>query len=415
MAKKLQRKFIIIATLAVFVVLVLVITPIDIYVYGNTVTRLHSIATFLVESKGQMPEYDEKEDDFSQFNLNLETRNEIRFFSLVISDDNTIEEVNMGRIAAVTDEAAKEWAVDLLKDDSHKNFINKDEGILKKGEYKYYYMINDYEEDSKIAVFIDCTSRIENAELLIQFSFALGILSIFVFVLLIRIFSRRAMRSFVENYEKQKTFITNASHELKTPLAVISANTEVVEMTAGESEWTQSIKNQVQRMTGLINDLVTLAKADEEREVIVEEFDFSAVVNEHASAFKTVIENDGKKLETSIQEEVIVKGDKKGLNEVVSVLIDNANKYCDEGGNIKVNLKKKGKRALLEVTNSFADGENVDYKKFFDRFYRQDESHNSEKKGYGIGLSLAQSIVNSNKGKISVSYSGGEITFAVLL
>ena len=221
---------------------------------------------------------------------------------------------------------------------------------------------------------------------------------------------------FMENYRNQKAFITNAGHELKTPLAIIAANNELCEMIGGENEWTKSTKEQVERMTDLINRLVVLSRFEEKSNVIEKNINFSDIVTKSSKSFKSLAIKGGKNFESDIQNDICISGDDGAIYELANILIDNANKYCDEGGTIGVKLMVHGitfKKAKLVVSNTYKDGKNVDYSKFFDRFYREDKSHNSSVSGYGVGLSIAANIVKRHKGKIHISYKNDTICFNV--
>lgn len=179
----------------------------------------------------------------------------------------------------------------------------------------------------------------------------------------------------------------------------------------------KSTNDQVERMTGLINSLVAMARLEEQPEVVLTDLNFSAIAEDAAEDFKGPVIKDGKQFVMEIQPDIHVKAEEKSLFELVTLLVDNANKYCDAGGAVSVKLSKANRlsKARLEISNTYAEGKNVDYSKFFERFYREDESHNNKKSGYGIGLSMAQTMVKLFKGSISVSYSGDTITFLVSL
>lgn len=186
----------------------------------------------------------------------------------------------------------------------------------------------------------------------------------------------------------------------------------------GKSEWTQSNMNQVKRLSGLISDLITLARmedASEMNESVNEEIDLSTQLGEIASSFRPVIEQQGKKLEIDIDDGIRIKGSPKSMHELISILLDNAAKYCDDSGTVRVELRQQRKQASIVISNSYKEGDNVDHSRFFERFYREDSSHNSEKSGYGIGLSMAESIVNLHKGKITADHSNGITYFRVLI
>ena len=145
-----------------------------------------------------------------------------------------------------------------------------------------------------------------------------------LYVIVILAFSKKLIRPFVENDERQKRFITNASHELKTPLAVISANTDMTEVLSGKTEWTDSTHRQITRLNTLIEDLVVLTRADEIKEADMTDVDISAIVSETAESFRSVSESSGKTLSTQITTDLSIKCDKRSIQHVVSVLIDNA-------------------------------------------------------------------------------------------
>jgi signal transduction histidine kinase len=151
------------------------------------------------------------------------------------------------------------------------------------------------------------------------------------------------MDPFIENQERQKRFITNASHELKTPLTVISANTEMIEMTGSKSKWTESTKRQTQKMSQLVSNLVTLSKLDEKDEVVLSKVNASKIVSEQAEPFTSVIESSGRKFETQITPDLLIMSESRGVQELVSILLDNAAKYCDEEGRIFLKFEAVGK------------------------------------------------------------------------
>jgi signal transduction histidine kinase len=264
-------------------------------------------------------------------------------------------------------------------------------------------------------VVLDATSRYGLIRLIMMYMAALWLTVLILYVVIMGRFSKNLILPFVENDEKQKRFITNASHELKTPLAVISANTEMTEVLGGKSKWTESTRRQIKRLQALIEDLVVLTRLDEMKEADLSDVDLSAVVSETAEPFRSIAESEGKSFSTQIAPDTHIRGDRRGLQQVTSILIDNAVKYCDKGGAIAVTLegRARGKGARITVANTYAEGKNVDTSRFFERFYRQDESHNSEKSGFGIGLSMAKEIVERMKGRLKIGYADNIISFTV--
>ena len=187
-------------------------------------------------------------------------------------------------------------------------------------------------------------------------------------------------------------------------------------MMHGEDEWNNSTMNQVDRMTGLINDLVLIARSEEKEDVKeLGDIDVSKAVTDVADTFSSVAEKNGIALKKDIPDGVVMRAMEEHIRQLASLLADNAIKYCDDGGAVLIQLSQKGKGARICVSNNYAQGEHEDYSRFFERFFRQDKSHNIDKGGYGIGLSIADSIVRKYRGKIDVSWKDGIITFSCIL
>lgn len=245
-------------------------------------------------------------------------------------------------------------------------------------------------------------------------SVAIGIVS-FLLVLLVLIFaSGRAVKPIAESYAKQKQFVTDAGHELKTPLTVISADNELSRMIYGESEWFDSIDKQVAKMNGLVRSLITLAKMDEELKPVFSSFNLSDAVYDTAKSFENMIHSRGRLLVIDIADNITCTGDESTLRQVVSILVDNAAKYCDEQGKITVRLSRD-KQIRLQIINDFSDADACDFSRVFERFYRADRARASDG-SYGLGLSIAKSIVELHRGKIRVkALEHDRVMFEVLL
>ena len=363
----------------------------------------------IIIDNGGLPEYSNKK--YSKYDIVVtpETVYETRYFMVTLDDSQSYLQIDIDNIAAVKNNEDIEQFINIALDSG------RDRGMFRYGGLHYAFLKDKDKEGRTVIAFLDSTSRLISVTEMAHFSLYVGCISMLLLILLLSIFSRRAVAPIIKNMESQKQFITNASHELKTPLAVISANAEVLEMTNGSSEWTDSIKNQVTRMSELVSQLIVLSKLQEHDELVLSEVNFSEKAEDVCKSFRTVADAAGKRFEADINPDIKIIADERGSRELVSILVDNAVKYCDDGGTVKVNLFSKGKRTFLTVSNDYADGEGVDYSRFFERFYREDQSHNSEKAGYGIGLSMAESLVEMFKGKISVNYKNKVITFTVVL
>lgn len=328
-----------------------------------------------------------------------------RFFAVLYQENGAVESVRANHISSLT---AKE--AEALGSYARNR-------LFRFGQYgKYYYQVAELPENRSIVVFLDSTNQIHATSRLLYSAMMLIAFGIAVAFLFVRVFSNKAIAPEIRNAELQKEFITNASHELKTPLAVIRANTEMQEILSGENEWTQSTLRQVDRMNGLIQNLVMITRAQEketeERTVV----NAAALLAETVKTYLPVAQQDGKILEQDIPETLNLKAVDSEIRQLATLLLDNAIKYCDAKGTIRVAAGQKGKETWLVVSNSYAEGENVDYSRFFERFYRQNEAHTIDGRGgYGIGLSIAEKLVKKYNGTIRADWKNGVISFTCTL
>ena len=407
MFKKLRRKFLWGSTLVLLLVIVLVI-GIIFWVTSNTVSRQSQLfISQILDNDGHLPEqgiFEPREEAFLA--LNTESLNEIRFVSVAFSGEKGT--VISKFMAGISDDDAVRIASEALEK-------RADSGRLNAGHKRFlHYGRRTLEDGSTLAVVADSTSRYGLSRLIILYMAGLWFIILVLFILFMSHYSKKLVRPFVENDEKQKRFITNASHELKTPLAVISANNEMVEAISGKTKWTESTSRQVKRLQSLIENLVVLTRLDEMKEISLTDIDLSSVISETAEPFRSVIESTGRKFDCQIEQDIHIQGEKRTIQQIASILLDNAAKYCDEEGTVSVRLIRKGKGAQLNVANTYREGNNVDTSRFFERFYREDESHHSGKSGFGIGLSMAKEMTERLKGKLEVSYEGDTIIFSAI-
>jgi len=419
--KKLRHKFVWTATVSfvgVMVVMFLIIYSV------NVVTTMRQVSytfEYLYEHDGEITVDDNINEEELMKEIRPEDRNffiqaaqdllntgfsstefiySIRYFSVTYNSDNQPVKVVSKHMAMVDDTRAVKIADKALKssDDS--------------GNYDGMMYQKKKVGNNTLVIFVDVSGQFANVRRIGSILVAITLIGSILALIVFRLISGRVIRPEIEAAEQQKRFITNAGHELKTPLAVIRANTELEMMMHGEDEWNLSTMNQVDRMTGLIRDLVLVAKAEEQedkKELSV--IDASETVKKAVDDFSSVAEKNGIKLAQEIADSVSLKMNPDLLTQLTVILTDNAVKYCDKDGTVTVKLVQKGKGIRLAVSNNYAEGGGVDYSKFFDRFYRKDESHNIDKGGYGIGLSIAEGIVSKYNGSINVSWKDGVITF----
>lgn len=408
MFRKLRLRFIATASLAILIVLFSVVGVLNSARHVQTVDEINKILTLLSDNGGSFPSISKTTSELGD-TVSVDTLFQYRYFSAKMDHHGNIISLNSSNISDLTDQEVKEFLERI-------NHSKDTRGDFSYHHHTYSYMVSETSRRSDLIVVLDSTNQFRDNMALVHLSIWMSGISFIFFVLVISIVSGKVIKPFIRNYERQRRFITNAGHELKTPLAIISANNELVELMNGESEWTKSTNDQVKRMTGLINSLVAMARLEEQPELVLTNVNFSDIARDAAEDFKGPVIKDGKEFVMDIQPNIHVKAEEKSLFELVTLLVDNANKYCDPAGKVSVTLRKNRlSKAKLEISNTYTKGKDVDYTKFFERFYREDESHNNKTSGYGIGLSMAQTMVKLFKGNISVNYRDDTITFVVSL
>ena len=315
--------------------------------------------------------------------------------------------IDSSRASGITEEERNEVIIAALS--SGKNF-----GMV--GDYMYLVRTGDRSEST--AVFLNCETKMDGLRRLLLVSALACAGGILIAWLLVFLFSRRAVQPLIRNAVQQKQFITDAGHELKTPLTVISANMDALELSTDKNEWIDSTREQVSDMRGLVNDMIYLSRLDEDGAVLDKEaIDFSALVQEEVKPFQGMADFMGKTLNAEITDGQYVLGDRNALRRLVRQLCDNAVKYAPEEDTILIRLSREGREIRLTEENSLADPLSDEaLSHLFDWFYRPDASRSRESGGYGIGLSMVRSIVEKHGGRIRAERTGsGKIRFVCFL
>ena len=410
MISRLRRKFIALGTAAVVLIIVVVLGTLNLVSFYDEGSNMDAVLRYITRHGGVLPERGSIHDE--GFEYTPEFLYQTRYYWGVFSAEGTLDTVNTSHIAAVSMEEAADRMTKILASRRMRGNYEAE------GAY-YAYLVTPLEDGNSFVVVMDCTKEMQMVWNGLRFSGFIGVFCILLYVALVAYFSRRLIEPFVRNLRSQRQFITNAGHELRTPIAIISANTEVLEITTGRNQWTETILKQVKRLSGLVNDMVSLAKLEERVSENFHPIDVncSETAREVVESFSQPAKEQGKSLTADIAEDVHVLADQRILYTLFNVFVDNAVKYCDDGGTVRVVLRpgKKGRGLIFAVTNPYEAGAGVDYSRFFERFYRADASHSSEKAGYGIGLTIAAEIVRYLSGKIGVSYKDGAITFRAML
>ena len=401
MVKKLRRNFILITMISTALVLLLIIGSINIANYMNMIQTVNMRLSVLSENEGRFPSNMPKDKAIRKNpgpgapKLPSEAPFDTRYFTVSLSSDGNILTVNTDKIAAVSEEDAKAYVHELYTQ-------NKSGGFY--GNYKYTSLSTTGPSGTEtiLYIFLDCQRELSSFHNFLVFSIVFSLLGLLLVLILILIFSNILLRPVTESYQKQKRFITDASHELKTPMAIIDANTEVIEMEYGESEWTISIRKQIGRLTSLTEKLVFLSRMDEGSQVMTATtFSLSDAVCETAEPYAMMAEMKNRTFTMQVQPDISYCGEEASIRQLISLLLDNAMKYSPENTEISLECKLTGKGRIIQISNQTDDMSAGKHEELFERFYRADTSRNSSTGGHGIGLSVARAIVQMHKGKIT--------------
>ena len=407
MIKKLRIKFIAVSMLSLALVLLVILGVINWMSYRKTVSDADAILSVLASNQGMFPqrmppkegEASRKEplenstmdsESLRKHGFSDETPYESRFYSVLMDEMGQVLSIDTGKIAAVDQTTATKYAQEVWSSGKERGF------------WEQYRFLCSTEANGVRVIFLDCGRSLSSFRTVLLASAAISLLGLLAVLVLLILFSRRIVPPVAESYEKQRRFITDAGHEIKTPLTIIGADADLLELERGENEWLSDIKRQVMRLTGLTNDLIYLSRMDEERPQLQRiEFPLSDVTEEVVQSFQGPAKAQHKELAMDIQPLLSFTGDEKAIRQLVSILLDNAVKYSPEGGEISVRLEKEGRFLKLTVSNITVQPMEKDkLNHLFDRFYRMDQSRNSSTGGYGLGMSIAHSIVAVHKGKI---------------
>lgn len=389
MIKKLRIKLIAVSMISLFLVLFVIEGIVGVLNYKKIETDADRILGILKENEGDFPPKLPFHPKESRPFWSPEIPYESRYFSVLLDEEGEVMLVDTEKVASIDAAEAEKYAKTVWKKQSEKGFLGN-----------YRYLCFEQENGVKI-IFLDCRRQLETFETLLVTALVVSIIGLCSVLLLMIYLSSRIVKPFSDNYEKQKRFITDAGHELKTPLTIIDADTEVLEMDVGENEWINDIRSQTKRLADLTNALVVLSRMEEGGAKVKEvEFPLSDVAEEVVHTFYAPAKIQKKTLTSVITPMLTMKGDEKAIRGLIEILLDNAVKYTDDNGRITVTLEKKKNRIYLSVFNTVQSLPREQIPHLFDRFYRMDDSRNSQMGGYGLGLSIAAATVTAHKGKI---------------
>lgn len=393
MIQKMRIRFVILSMSALLAVLLLILSAINITNYTGIVAEADRFLTAMAQTpgpyaRGSIPDDKPKKGAFSGL-LPNQTHFD-RFFYVVLDENGTVLEAVVPISPSVDTEDASDLGVQAFLKQSNSGFVSA------------YRFCKQQDGGAIRILFLDCGRELESFLRFLLASILLsgaGLLLVFAVVVY---FSGRIVRPLAESYEKQKRFITDAGHEIKTPLTVLQADADILEMELGSNEWLTDMRSQLKHLSALTNDLVSLARMEEgETSLHLLETPVSDVISEAAESFRSLAQAQGKSLAVCVEPMLSMAADEKSIRQLVGILLDNALKYSPEGSEIALNFSKQSRQLKLTVTNaSSAPLPKGNPDVLFERFYRVDSSRNSQTGGHGIGLSIAKAIVTAHGGRI---------------
>ena len=412
MIYRLQKRFILICTVSVLTVIALVFGVILVLNISSMNRNMDMLADRVSEGGGRFPgsfgemmPHDKKpprnEQNFDF--ITPETPFSTRHFTVFFDKKGMVDQTFTESIYAIDEDTAIEYAEKVMDDGEERGWISS-----------YRYKVFSTEMGYGV-VFVDGSM---SRSAMMQSMTIAGIVLLgcaALVLILIFLLSKKAVKPIAESYEKQKQFVTDANHELKTPLTLILANLDIAEAELGKNEWLDDIRSEGHRMAELVNQLVALSRMDEEgQQMNITEVSFGDLVADTVFEFEPLAKDRGKALTASIDKEITCFGDEALLRRLVGILMDNAIKYCDQGGEISVTLHR-GRRIVLTVENTYSAVGEIELHRLFDRFYRADKARKFTG-GYGVGLSMAKAIVEKHKGEITAyKKDATHIGFKVIL
>ena len=433
MIRALQKKFVVTAMIAVTVLLLVVLGALNVF---NAVSNTRQTEFLLDDLGHQAAFFPRTEDDtlppaaaepepasgapgtpaegqpgpfepgrrrgFLDEPMDENTRMSALYFVADLDDQGRVLRTDVSHIASVTEEEAAELArgLDLTQTGGSAG--------------SYRYKVFSRPGGGYRIVFLDSAARRNAVMRVALLSLLLGSVSWLLMLALVMALSRRAIRPIAENMERQRQFVTDAGHELKTPVAIILANVDAMEMRGGESKYSRNIRSQAVRLSELMKNLLTLARVDEYS--VLEQpqrLDFSSLCREVFLPFREAAELKHIRYDMDLSDGLELMGDRNLLSQLCSILADNAVKYCPEEGAIRVSLRTENRRVCLRVSNTVT--EVPDLERIFDRFYRADSSRNQKSGGFGIGLSAAQTIAHLHRAELTAGHdpASGLLSFSV--
>ena len=385
MIKSLRRKFVATSVASVAVVIILMASTLNFINYYKMGQRVDDSLYEASKSSALVTIFSDGEEDMIVTkNTASKTPNNNGFSIAKIDENKNVIRSYRDDVLIKGKDDLQKLVTDAVNESSTSGYV---------GTYRYLKVNNDA---GNLVLLLNTQRDLDSFHAFMRNSIIVSsivILSVFILLVLI---SKKVIAPIQQSYQKQKQFITDASHELKTPLAIIRSNTDVLELENGDSKWTKNIQNQVDRLTSLVNSLVVFSRMEEKDTVEKAKFNLSESLHARIDDFEELASFQKKHIIADIDNNIYYRGEQQAIVQLMDILLENAIKYATKETNINITLKKNKKYATMKISNQ-ANVKKGDLRKVFDRFYRLDESRNSTIKGYGIGLSMAKLITEKHK------------------
>lgn len=404
--KNLRNKIKLLIIIILTICLLVIISIFNIQKYleeKNNINNSLNVSISLDKRKDNPPVKPDNENDFM---IDKNTKfMDSTIYTILIDGDNNIKEIINHSNNSISNNEIKDIANSIL---TSKNIKNKYIGLLYFNKYSYAY----YKGDSLII--LDNTNVRNNLVKSLEISILIFTILELLVIYISDIISKWISKPVLSSFEKQKEFIADASHELKTPLSVIIASTYALEKNPNESKWLDNIKNESNHMSNLITNLLDLAKSENKDTLIKNEGNLSKTIELSLLSFEGMAYEKNIKLHYDIKENITFLYDENNIKQLVEILLDNAIKHSVKNSKINIKLDSDNKYITLIIQNKGEGIPKGEEEKIFERFYRVDKSRNRSEGRYGLGLAIAKNIVLNHNGKISASSSDGITTFKVL-
>ena len=398
MLKRLRRKFVLVSVASLALVLLVLVIGINAGMRYFNARSADSLLEDMAWHEGEIPQADPPKHRPWEYPVTEETPFETRYFAVYVDSEGQAEEVKLDFIRAIDEESAVEYTREALESGKRTGYVSR-----------YRFLAYDGENGGSIYFFLDCSRQLWTQKVVLLVSCAGSLAVLAATALVLFALSRKAIAPIAQSVEQQKRFITDAGHELKTPITAIMAAADVLALDDPDDEWVESIQRSGARLAKLTADLIDLSRFDEAAPFPDRErFDLSTDVESISEDFRLTAQPQGHEVTVDITQDVQVTASREALRRVVGILLDNAMRYSDEGSEVYIKLDKHHSHARLEVRNACAGMTRETLSRMFERFYCGDESRSGA--GTGVGLSMARAIVEAHGGTLTAAYGSGEVT-----